>query len=89
MGILLFFVALVLAIFLGVVSLPFSLFIITVQSIKKAKAKSKFGNPDETISSVIGKNKRANALTKTGRALSFLLDWVDSNHSLKSIEDDE
>ena len=45
-----------------------------------------FGNVDETISSVIGKKKRANTLTKAGKALSWTLDALDENHSLKSIE---
>lgn len=49
----------------------------------------KLGNPDETISSVTGKNKRSGTLTKAGCVLSFFLDKLDPNHSLKSIEDDE
>jgi 8-oxo-dGTP diphosphatase len=49
----------------------------------------KFGNEDETISSVIGKNKVLNKLTYTGMLLSMLLDAIDENHSIKSIEADE
>jgi hypothetical protein len=49
----------------------------------------KFGNEDETISGVIGKNKRANTLTFTGRLLDKLLDIIDKNHSIKAIEEDE
>lgn len=49
----------------------------------------KFGNEDETISSVIGKNKRVNTLTLLGRLLDTLLDVIDKNHSIKAIEDDE
>tara|TARA_B110000967_G_scaffold209539_1_gene266150 strand:+ start:1476 stop:1862 length:387 start_codon:yes stop_codon:yes gene_type:complete len=48
-----------------------------------------FGNPDETISSVLGKNKVKNTLTKTGKALDWILNKLDPNHSIKSIEEDE
>ena len=48
---------------------------------------NRFGNPDETISSVLGKNKRENTLTKTGKALDWILDKLDPNHSIKSIEE--
>jgi len=49
----------------------------------------RFGNEDETISSVIGKNKRTNTLTATGRLLDTLLDAIDKNHSIDAIEEDE
>jgi len=49
----------------------------------------KFGNEDETISSVIGKNKKTNTLTFAGRLLDWLLDIIDKNHSIKAIEEDE
>lgn len=48
-----------------------------------------FGNEDETISSVLGKNQQKNNLTKLGSALNALLDFIDTNHSLNSIEQDE
>lgn len=48
---------------------------------------SKFGNPDETISSVIGKAKLSNRLTFVGKALDWFLNLLDNNHSIKSIED--
>lgn len=47
---------------------------------------SKFGDPDETISSVIGKAKLSNRLTFVGNALDFFLNLIDKNHSIKSIE---
>jgi hypothetical protein len=49
----------------------------------------KFGNEDETISSVIGKSKRTNTLTATGRLLDALLDAIDKDHSTDAIEEDE
>lgn len=48
-----------------------------------------FGNPDETISSVLGKNKKNNNLTPVGEWLDGILDKIDPNHSINSIEEDE
>lgn len=45
-----------------------------------------FGNPDETISSAIGRAKLSNKLTFVGKALDFFLNLIDKNHSIKSIE---
>lgn len=49
----------------------------------------KFGNPDETISSVLGKNKLIGKLSLFGKCLDYLLHLLDNNHSIKSIEEDE
>lgn len=49
----------------------------------------KFGNPDETISGVLGKNKRDGTLSGIGKALDYILDKLDPGHSINSIEDDE
>ena len=49
----------------------------------------KFGNPDETISSVLGKNQVLNTLTFIGRGLNSLLSLIEKDHSIKSIEEDE
>jgi 8-oxo-dGTP diphosphatase len=49
----------------------------------------KFGNPDETISSVLGKNKLIGKLSLFGKCLDYLLHLLDNNHSIKSIETDE
>ena len=46
----------------------------------------KFGNPDETISSVLGKNKKTGKLIYLGIKLDCLLDKLDKDHSIKSIE---
>lgn len=48
-----------------------------------------FGNEDETISSVLGKNRKTNTLTLFGMGLDWLLDIIEKNHSIKSIEEDE
>lgn len=45
-----------------------------------------FGNRDETISSALGRNKRDGTLTLAGRWIDALLDRIDPNHSLNSID---
>jgi hypothetical protein len=49
------------------------------------ESKNTFGDPRETISSVLGKNQQTDTLTKTGQLLVKLLDWLDPNHCEKSI----
>jgi len=45
-----------------------------------------FGNIDETVSSVLGKNRLRGTLTKSGRWLYRLLEKIDKNHSKNAIE---
>ena len=47
----------------------------------------KFGNINETISSVLGKNQIAGTLTRYGKVLVWILDKIDNNHVLKSIDE--
>lgn len=51
--------------------------------------RDRFGKEDETISSVLGKNKLNGTLKPLGKALVWILDTLDDNHSIKSIEHDE
>jgi hypothetical protein len=44
-----------------------------------------FGHWGETMSSVMGKNQRDNTLTKGGRVLVWILDKIEKDHCLKSI----
>ena len=48
----------------------------------------KFGNPKETISSVLGKNQRDKTLTLLGDALRWVLDRIEQDHCLTSINDE-
>lgn len=48
-----------------------------------------YGNPDETISSVFGKNQRLETLTRFGRFWNRFLSKIEKDHSLLSIEEDE
>jgi hypothetical protein len=51
----------------------------------KTWSPNKFGDADETISSVLGRNQKTNTLAYLGRRLVAFLDAVDDNHSIKSI----
>ena len=46
----------------------------------------KFGNRDETISSALGRNKVLGTLTGFGKLMDKILDIIDPNHSLNSID---
>lgn len=46
-----------------------------------------FGNEDETISSVLGKNYINGTLTPMGKLLDWVLCKLEPNHSIKSIEE--
>jgi hypothetical protein len=50
------------------------------------KSGYKFGNRDETISSALGRNNKLGTLTKFGKVIDKLLDFIDKNHSLNSID---
>lgn len=39
-----------------------------------------FGEVGETISYVLGRNKQANTLTRTGILLANILNWIDPEH---------
>ena len=65
-----------------------SKYLFNILLIKKT-AEHKFGNIDETISSVIGKNKVAGTLTVLGEIVDIILDSLDPNHSIKSIDNTE
>jgi hypothetical protein len=49
----------------------------------------KFGNEDETVSSVLGKNKAAGTLTWLGWLISIRLNKIEKNHVEQAIENDE
>lgn len=46
-----------------------------------------FGNVQETISSVLGKNQRDKSLTVTGKFICFILDSFDKKHCKNSIKE--
>lgn len=53
------------------------------------KSIHKFGNEDETISSVFGKNQLCKTLLRFGRFWNRFLSKIEKNHSINSIEWDE
>lgn len=44
----------------------------------------RFGNPKQTVSYVLGKNKETSTLYLLGRILSDVLGWIDLNHVEKA-----
>lgn len=52
----------------------------------KRNSANKFGNADETISSVLGKNQLKCTLTVFGKLINSILDSIDPDHTLNSIE---
>ena len=48
----------------------------------------KFGNRQETISSVLGKNQVSDTLTRLGNALRIILDCIEPGHCVSSINHD-
>lgn len=44
----------------------------------------RFGDPNETVSHVLGKNKALNKLYPIGKALAWLLNKIDENHVEKA-----
>lgn len=50
------------------------------------KSVYKFGDEDETISSVLGKNKTTNTLTLVGKWLALFLNKIEKDHVEKAIE---
>ena len=48
----------------------------------------KFGNANETISSVLGKNYRDKTMTKLGYYVGMILNLIEPNHIQKSIDED-
>ena len=49
------------------------------------KSPDRFGNIEETISSVLGKNQISKNLTELGKSLVWLLNKIEKNHCIKSI----
>ena len=47
----------------------------------------KFGDEDENISSVLGKNEHLGQLTRLGKLIVAILDFIDPDHALNSIEE--
>jgi len=58
-------------------------------SIKEQFIDLRFGDPDETISSCLGRNYLTRNLTWTGKAMFVILDKIDPNHCIDAIEEKE
>ena len=54
--------------------------------LKKKVDSYKFGNMDEKISSVLGKNQNRKALNMLGRFVNSVLHIIEEDHSIKAID---
>ena len=54
--------------------------------ILRKKGGHKFGDPDETISMVLGINKASKTLTRLGRWIAYILNKIEKDHVEKSID---
>lgn len=57
--------------------------------IKPGRPYEPFGNPDETVSGVLGKNNELDALSGFGKLVRKILNRLDPNHTEIAIERDE
>lgn len=55
------------------------------QLLIKQSSPHKFGNDRETISSTLGRNYVSYNLTRLGRRICAILNWIDKDHVTKSI----
>jgi hypothetical protein len=53
-----------------------------------AQASVSFGRIEQTISAVLGHNEAAGTLTKTGKALVYVLDFFDPGHTQRAAKED-
>jgi hypothetical protein len=49
----------------------------------------RFGNPDQTLSYIFGKNKQLGKLNWMGLFIARVLDWLDPNHTDKAVKHEE
>lgn len=49
----------------------------------------RFGNPDQTLSYIFGKNKQLGKLNWLGLFIASVLDWLDPNHTDKAVKNEE
>ena len=59
---------------------------VVMNDILKKKGGLSFGNYDQTISYALGRNQQLQTLTKLGRFVAYILDWIDPNHCTKAVE---
>jgi len=52
----------------------------------KSESLFKFGNPDQTISYVLGKNQELKTLTRMGLFIVKILNKIEKNHVEKAVE---
>lgn len=59
---------------------------VAMNDILKKKGGLSFGNYDQTISYTLGRNQQLQTLTKMGKFVASVLDWIDPNHCEKAVK---
>lgn len=67
----------------------FNILFIKKEVIKEHFVDLRFGDPDETISSCLGRNFLMHNLTWVGTTMFVILDKIDPNHCIDAIEDEK
>ena len=59
---------------------------VVMNDLLKKKGGLSFGNYDQTISYALGRNQQLQTLTKLGRFVASILDFVDKDHCKKAVQ---
>lgn len=59
---------------------------VAMNDLLKKKGGLSFGNYDQTISYTLGRNQQLGTLTKLGRIVAAILDFIDKDHCAKAVK---
>jgi uncharacterized membrane protein YcfT len=59
---------------------------VVMNDLLKKKGGLSFGNYDQTLSYCLGRNLQLGTLTRLGRGVRVILDWIDPNHCEKAVK---
>ena len=59
---------------------------VAMNDILKKKGGLNFGNYDQTISYALGRNQQLGTLTRAGKMVAAVLDWIDKDHCANAVK---
>ncbi len=59
---------------------------VVMNDLLKKKGGLSFGNYDQTISYCLGRNQQMNTLTRAGKMVAGILDWLDKYHCANAVK---